>query len=1079
VKCYGCGKTGHFRRDCKSKTAKRAATSAEQSVAMVALHGPVAEDVAGKRAADDRIAGERMEWILDSGASAHICNDVTVVRDNKPTRQKVAMVDGTAVAADGVCTIDVATLVDGKTVSSTLHDVLLVPSAPLNLLSQNAVQDRGIRVNARDKITRLLKDNRVVAVARREQRLSGLPMIEVWARKTDVAAVAVAAPRRRLNEAQLWHQRFGHLSYVTLAKIAKHKAVKGLPVSEKAFCSMAAQVCDACVMAKQVTGSHLQSLSRAAQPPALVHSDLMGPFEVELAGGNKYVLTAIDDFSGKAAVKPLKHKSQVSAELKVILLAWEGETDLKLKKVCTDKSTEYNEFDAWCASQGIKRDKSVAYTVQQNGHAERFNRTITERVRAMLNSSGVAKKYWAEAFAAAVDVYNMSPRQGNVKTPYELFCGAKPDVRGLRTFGCEVFCRKQPVALTKFGERSNHGRLMGGEPGTKGWRVLLDAGNVVVRYDCVFVEYAAEDDDSESDNDSMDDNAGSTAPAAGENVDAAGAAAADADVGAGGAVEKSPKRLLPPRLREPSKRMRDSYALLCQIDTSQDEPPTLQQALAQVDGDMWRQAADDELRSLRELGVYELVEKPRGVNLLKNKWVLKKKRDQAGNIERYKARLVAKGFTHREGIDYEETFAPVARHATMRALLAKAAVEDLEVEQIDAKTAFLNGPLKETIYMEPPAGYDCGDKVLLLKKALYSLKQAARAWNEELKRQLLTENIIISSADASLFYLEREGRRCFLLIYVDDGLLVGIKEDVAALMRALEYFDLRKLGPVAFFLSMEIIRDRKAKMLMVTQRKYAHEILQQTSMEDCKGKSAPMEQNLKLSKHGDDLMADAGCYAETVGMLFYLATCTRPDIAYAVGVLARFISKPRQKHWVRVKGVLQYLKQTADYGIIYGLEDALLEGYTDSDYAADPDKRRSTGGYVFLLAGGAISWGSKLLPTVATSIMEAEYMANGNGAKEALWLRKVMETLYGVTVSVQIYCDNVGALAQMHNPVGHQKAKHIDVLHHFLRGRVARGEVKVEYVATENMVADLLTKALGKQQHEKFSKAMGLTSVQL
>jgi hypothetical protein len=134
---------------------------------------------------------------------------------------------------------------------------------------------------------------------------------------------------------------------------------------------------------------------------------------------------------------------------------------------------------------------------------------------------------------------------------------------------------------------------------------------------------------------------------------------------------------------------------------------------------------------------------------------------------------------------------------------------------------------------------------------------------------------------------------------------------------------------------------------------------------------------------------------------------------------------------------------------------------------------------VFLLAGGAISWGSKVLPTVATSTMEAEYMANGNGAKEALWLRKVMETLYGAAGSVQMNSDSSGALAQMHNPVGHQKAKHIDVLHHFLRERVARGEVKVDYIATEDMVADVLTKALGKTQHEKFSKAMGLTSVQL
>jgi hypothetical protein len=316
-------------------------------------------------------------------------------------------------------------------------------------------------------------------------------------------------------------------------------------------------------------------------------------------------------------------------------------------------------------------------------------------------------------------------------------------------------------------------------------------------------------------------------------------------------------------------------------------------------------------------------------------------------------------------------------------------------------------------------------------------------------------------------------------MYVDNGLIVGVNEDVAAVMRALEYFNLRKLGPATYFLSMEIVRDREANMLMVTQRKYAHEILQCIGMEDSKGKSTPMEQNVKLSKHGDELMENAGRYAETVDMLLYFTTCTRLDMAYAVGVLACFISKPREEHWARVKRVLHYLKQTAEYGIIYGLEDAPLEGYADSDYAADANKRRSTGGYVFLLVGGAINWGFKVLPTVATSTMEAEYMANGNGAKEALWLRKVMETLYGAAGSVQMYSDSSGALAQMHNPVGHQKAKHIDVLHHFLRKRVARGEVKVDFIATEDMVADVLSKALGKTQHEKFSKAMGLTSVQL
>jgi hypothetical protein len=239
VKCFGCGKIGHYKRDCKSqqrkkKTKSKDAVPAEQSVAMVVLHGP--GDVAVDEAADDRVKGQRMEWILDSGARAHIVNDATVARNVKVTKQKVAMVDGTAVAAQGICSIDVTSIVDGKEVSITLHDVLLVPEAPYNLLSQNAVQDRGIEVHAKGKTTRLLYNGRVVAVARcNAYALSGLPVIKMWARKMQLVAVAVAAPRCKLSAAESWQGRFGHLSYNTLARMAKYGSVKGLTASEKEF----------------------------------------------------------------------------------------------------------------------------------------------------------------------------------------------------------------------------------------------------------------------------------------------------------------------------------------------------------------------------------------------------------------------------------------------------------------------------------------------------------------------------------------------------------------------------------------------------------------------------------------------------------------------------------------------------------------------------------------------------------------------------------------------------------------------------------------------------------------------------
>jgi transposase InsO family protein len=553
-----------------------------------------------------------------------------------------------------------------------------------------------------------------------------MPVVKMWARQASIASVAMTA--RKLSEAELWHQRLGHLSYETMAQMVNHGAVKGLSVSAKALRKKAAAVCNSCDMAKHAAKPHPQSDSRSRQALELVHSDLIGPFDVESAGGNKYILMAIDDFSGVAAVKPLKHKSEASAELKAICIRWERESDWKLKKLRNDRGPEYNAIDAWCAEHYNKLDKSVAYTAQQNGRAERFNRTITELVRAMLNEQGIAKKYWAEEFAAAIDIYNISPRLGNVQTPWELFYGTKPDVRSLRTFGCEVYCRKTAPALTKLGERSERSRLMDREPSTKGWRVLLETGSVVIRYDCIFVEGSTVEDSDTANSNSDSDTGDEDADARAEHDSST--------------EERQPKRTLPPRTREPSKRLRDAYALMCQVDTSRDEPATLQEALAQEDGDLWQQAADEEMRSLRELGVYELVEKPEGVKLLKNKWVLKIKRDQSGNTESYKAHLVAKGFTQREGIDYNQTFAPVARHATKRALLAKAAVEDLEVEQIDVKTAFLNGPLKEEIYMEPPEGYNFGNKVLILRRALCGLKQAARAWNDELKRVLHAEHVV-------------------------------------------------------------------------------------------------------------------------------------------------------------------------------------------------------------------------------------------------------------------------------------------------------------------------------------------------
>lgn len=1118
VKCYNCQKFGHYKRDCPHKGAhgrgRNWKQKANDSMAAIAMAGGNHEKVmhaASMRGENGK--GTTVEWVIDSGATQHVLKDAALAKNMRSTDICLMIADGSSVKAAGVCDLQMTTWVGRRCIDMSLSNVLVVPQAPYNLFSGPTATRHKLSIEfLRGSGTGVLRNasGHVTGIARPGER--GLSFLTAhWAAPAAGADVHVGIPTggEKMQEqalcasrdsATLWHRRLGHLSYAAIAKMARDGSFAGGPVDAKQLQAKIGTVCKTCVEAKHAADSHRVSDSRATSPLQLVHSDLMGPMRPASAGGSEYILTVVDDYSGYAQVIPLKHKSDASKALRELLLTWERQLNAKVKRVRTDRGGEYVSFDRWCATRGIMRERSVAYTPQQNGRAERFNRTVTQKARAMMLDSTVAKKFWADAFKSAVVVYNVSARMTQPKTPYEMFWGLKPDVSHLRVWGCKAFCQRKASDRKKLTAWSDEGRFIGYDDGTKGWKVLLNNGKVIVRSNVKFVEVtAAEENDGDQRDAEADRKAAEPVNEAPDHDDMRSEAAedpeADHDEDAGAAnappeQEENPvdelqvpqKRNLPPRTREPSKKLKDSYALMS-TDGLPDEPE-LHVAKQQPDWPLWEKSIDDEMNSLIEMKVFEIIEQPdASAKPLKCKWVLKRKRTKEGHIERYKARLVAKGFTQQKGIDYNEVFASVVKHSTVRAMLAMAAVEDLEIEQIDVKTAFLNGPLYEDIYMEIPELYEFGKgKVLHLKRALYGLKQAARAWHQELNRVLMKYGFEVSYADDSLFVFERNGRRSFLLIYVDDGLVIGCKADVNQIISILaEEFDIRKLGGVSYFLSMVIQRDRNARTITLNQKKYSEEILQRGGMLEAKPKSIPLAVNLRLSSEGDDPMEDSLEYAAIVGKLMYLATCTRPDLAYAVGLLARFMSKPRDEHWRCVKWLLQYLKQTSSLGLQYGGEQHLeFEGYSDSDYAADPDKRRSTRGFVFLFAGGAIEWSSKLLPTVATSTMEAEYMAAAAAAKTALWTRKLMATIQGGDERLQgtkLYCDNQAAIALMKNPVHHQRAKHIDVCHHFIQERVLRGELIVGYVSTKEMVADMLTKALPKPQLEYHRAKLGLIEI--
>jgi hypothetical protein len=511
-----------------------------------------------------------------------------------------------------------------------------------------------------------------------------------------------------------------------------------------------------------------------------------------------------------------------------------------------------------------------------------------------------------------------------------------------------------------------------------------------------------------------------------------------------------------------------------------DEPRSYTEAINSKSADLWKIAMDDEMASLRSNNTWTLETPPPGVKPIPVKWVYKIKRDGDGNIERYKARLVAKGFKQQEGIDYDEVFAPVSKYSTLRALLALAAAENMELHLLDIKTAFLNGELEENIYICQAEGYEEGDPGMAchLNKTLYGLKQAPRAWHNRLHRELVSCGYTASEADPGLYSFRGKAANIYLLVYVDDILIassdMSLVNDIK--QRLLGTFDARDLGEATTYLGMNIIRDRGSGTIKINQTRLTNDLIAKFGMEDGKPRSFPLSPSTKLTKDEGEILDKATYpYSELVGSIMYLSICTRPDISYAAGSLARYMSNPTTTHWQAAKGVLRYLAGTPDYGIIYGSGRNLdLYGFCDADYAGDIDTRRSTTGYVFTLNGGAISWQSKRQPTVAASTTEAEYMAAAAAVKEGLWLRKLLGDLDIQPPVINILADNQSAIKILRNPISSLRSKHIDVIHHFARERVMRNEVTFTYTPTSKMIADVLTKALAGDKFAFCCISMGV-----
>ena len=527
------------------------------------------------------------------------------------------------------------------------------------------------------------------------------------------------------------------------------------------------------------------------------------------------------------------------------------------------------------------------------------------------------------------------------------------------------------------------------------------------------------------------------------------------------------------------------------LGIEEDDPINFHEAMESSNSQKWIDAMNEELKSMKDNDVWDLVPLPKGLKPIGCKWIFKTKRDSKGNKERYKARLVAKGFTQREGIDYKETFAPVSTKDSFRIIMALVAHYNLELHQMDVKTAFLNGDIEETIYMVQPERIESQDSknlVCKLKKSIYALKQASRQWYHKFHQVITSYGFEVNKVDDCVYHKFSGSRYIFLVLYVDDILLacndLGLLGETKSFLS--RNFEMKDLGEASFVLGIQIHRDRTQNILRLSQQAYIEKILKRFGMQNCKPGNTPVSRGDKFcldqcpkNDHEAKQMHNIP-YASAIGCMMYAQVCTRPDIAYIIGMLGRYLSNPGMDHWIAAKRVMRYLQRTKDYTLTYKKSDRMeIIGYTDSDFAGCQDSRRSTSGYIFLLAGGAISWRSAKQTLVASSTMAAEYIAMYEASNQALWLKNFVTGLRivdGIERPLKIYCDNKSAVLFSNNNRSLTKSKHIDIKYLVVKERIQNGDVSTEHIGTNSMIADPLTKGLLPKSFLDHVTHMGISS---
>lgn len=1110
--CGYCSKKGHRVRKCRKwikdgrppKSNPSTSTNTSKQVQMTVMDALNVEDCSFVNLEQD-------DWFVDNGATTHIAvrRDFFTEFHEFDSHHTVSTADGTPVRALGQGTVVVESNVNGKKGMIALQEVWLVPSLKKNLFSTLAAQDRlkDSLFLSTAKQCRFEVAGTTKLIGRRVYKggLYKLDMKTVMPTKQVASEVNATEDSRML---QLFHERFAHQDKRHVARVVKREL--GIQLSPDKL------KCEGCIYGK-THKKPFGTRERATAPGELIHADVCGPF-AESVGKNKYFVVFKDDFSGYRFVYFMRKKSEVKDKL-IQMLNEAKVAGHTVKTLLSDNGGEFvnAEVKNILNAHGITQRLTMPYTPEQNGCSERENRTLVEAARSIIHARGeMPKELWAELVNTAAYVLNRTgPSRVDDKVPYELWHSKKPRISHLKVIGSECYIHVPKERRKKLDKKAIKGTLVGYEmdDGYRIWSGTQILKSRDITFDDTRLELRFYNEipiDSEGvQND--DDNADHTfqeeqkprieseqrhddeLALEGDRLDIEDQIYLNDE-------KKDIVRIVPfqneddddfvdaneeqlevvepeiePRynLRDrstirPLKKLED-YACFVGIDKF---PETFKEAIQMDDANDWKKAMASEMKSLADNNVWKLCDLPSDRKALPCKWVYRIKRNPDGSIDKYKARLVVKGFKQRKGIDYEQTYSPVARMATIRALLSVSAKENLYLTQFDVSTAFLNGKLQEEIYMKQPDGFNDGTaRVCKLQRSLYGLKQAPRCWNSCFEEILLEKGFKQCSADSCLFTKHIGEKKILITLYVDDGFVATTDKELAdQFLKELSGSLKITTKKASYYLGLEIQR-RQNGSILIKQEAYTKKILERFGMSDCNSVSTPIERESVENGKVESRFP----YREAVGALAYLMTGTRPDIAYAVAVVSRKLENPTYSDWLRVKRIFRYLKGTTAMGIVYGDSTTNgIIGYSDADHGGCTDTGRSTTGVVACYGGAAVSWLSQRQPSVSISTTEAEIVAASEGARELIWLQRVFSQLTHVKEVPSLHVDNEAAIRLAYNPEFHKRTKHIRIRHFFVREAVQEGLVEVKKTSSADQLADILTKAVPKPCLLRIRDKLGL-----